>query len=63
MKVFLEQMNSQSTPRKCSTCMTNPRMGRRAPMATYWLFRADKKGAKDKSSRMPVCESHAGSGQ
>ncbi len=51
MKVLFEKIAEQATPRKCSTCQQP---------ASYWKFNVDEAGAKDKSSRQPVCEKHSG---
>ena len=48
-KSVVEQISEQSTPRRCTECQQP---------ATLWRFRRDVQGAKDKSSRQPVCKNH-----
>lgn len=60
MKTFFEPIPEHSTPRKCSSCLRHPEAGVQPSPATHWRYRADRDGAKDKSSRQPVCERHAG---
>ena len=51
MKLLFERIAEHSTPRKCATCQQP---------ASYWKFKTDTNGGKDKSSRVPVCEKHTG---
>ena len=51
MKVIFEPIPDYATPRKCETCQQP---------ATRYMFKLDKNGVKNKSTRTPVCEKHSG---
>ena len=48
-KKFFKMMAEQETRRTCSEC-TEP--------AIAWIYRANQKGGKNLSSRVPVCRKH-----
>ena len=61
MKEILEPISDHSTRRTCADCLcdyANVSVVRSQP-ASHWRFTLDQIGAKDKSTRTPVCERHA----
>lgn len=60
MKTFFEPIPDHATKRQCAVCLSSPAIGNALSAATFWRYNADKAGNKDKSSRQPVCDAHAG---
>lgn len=48
-RTFYAVIEDHATPRKCTECLQP---------ATAWRMTADKTGAPNKSSRVPVCPDH-----
>lgn len=60
-KVFIEPMSEHSTARTCADCLTDYQNVSivKAQPATHWRYTGDNRGAKDQTSRTPVCERHS----
>lgn len=60
-KTFIEPIAAHCTERTCSDCLNDYENIAvvRSQKASFWRFTADERGAKDKTSRIPVCTRHA----
>lgn len=56
----VKEMDEHATARTCQDCLIDMNVGAGPLSASHWRFGLDQRGGIDKSSRVAVCERHAG---